>query len=139
MVVDDEQLAREELCFLLGQSGDLEVVAQASDGVHALRLCGELKPDLLFLDVQMPGLNGFEVAQRLIDAHLLPPLVFVTAFDQYAIEAFTVNAVDYLLKPVDPDRLEQALERARRRVAAERIEAPPAHARLSPADLERVI
>ena len=135
MVVDDEQLAREELCFLLGQSGGIEIVGQASDGVQALRLCGELQPDLLFLDVQMPGLTGFEVARRLIEAEQLPPLVFVTAFDQYAIEAFSVNAVDYLLKPVDPDRLEQALDRARRRVASEQAAKLP----LSPADLERVI
>jgi two-component system response regulator LytT len=135
MVVDDEQLAREELCFLLGQSGGIEIVGQATDGVQALRLCGELQPDLLFLDVQMPGLTGFEVARQLIEAQLLPPLVFVTAFDQYAIEAFSVNAVDYILKPVDPDRLEQALDRARRRVASEQAAKLP----LSPADLERVI
>ena len=132
LVVDDEQLAREELCFLLGQSGGIEIVGQAPDGVQGLRLCGELQPDLLFLDVQMPGLTGFEVARRLIAAHLLPPLVFVTAFDQYAIEAFTVNAVDYLLKPVDPDRLEQTLDRARRRLASAKVP-------LSPADLDRVI
>jgi two-component system response regulator LytT len=135
MVVDDEQLAREELCFLLGQSGGIEIVGQASDGLQALRRCEELQPDLLFLDVQMPGLTGFEVARRLIEAEQLPPLVFVTAFDQYAIEAFSVNAVDYLLKPVDPDRLEQALDRARRRVASEQAARLP----LSPADLERVI
>ena len=77
----------------------------------------------------MPGLTGFEVARRLIEAELLPPLVFVTAFDQYAIEAFTVNAVDYLLKPVDPDRLEQALERVRRRVASEQAAQAAAVAR----------
>jgi two-component system LytT family response regulator/two-component system response regulator LytT len=135
LVVDDEQLAREELCFLLGQSGGIEIAGQASDGVQALRLCGELEPDLLFLDVQMPGLTGFEVARRLIEAEILPQLVFVTAFDQYAIEAFTVNAVDYLLKPVDPDRLEQALDRARRRMVSEQAARLP----LSPQDLERVI
>ena len=135
VVVDDEQLAREELCFLLGQSGGIELAGQASDGVQAVRMCGELRPDLLFLDVQMPGLNGFEVARRLIAAEVLPQLVFVTAFDQYAIEAFTVNAVDYLLKPVDPDRLEQTLERARRRVVSEQAARLP----LSPGDLERVI
>ena len=105
LVVDDEQLAREELCFLLGQIGDIEIVAQARDGIEALRLCAEQRPDLLLLDVQMPGLTGFEVARRLIDAGGLPSLVFVTAFDQYAIEAFSVNAVDYLLKPLDLGRL----------------------------------
>ncbi len=137
LVVDDEQLAREELCFLLGQFGGIEIVGQARDGVEALRMCGDLKPDLLFLDVQMPGLTGFEVARRLIDAEVLPMLVFVTAFDQYAIEAFTVNAVDYLLKPVDLDRLEQAIERVRRRVASEQTSKAPLP--LSPQDLERVI
>lgn len=135
VVVDDEQLAREELCFLLGQSGGIDIVAQAADGVEALRLCGEAQPDLLFLDVQMPGLTGFEVARRLMEAEILPQLVFVTAFDHYAIEAFTVNAIDYLLKPVDPERLEQTLERARRRVVSEQAAKLP----LSPGDLERVI
>jgi len=132
LVVDDEQLAREELCFLLGQYGGIDVVGQAADGVDALRLCGELQPDVLFLDVQMPGLTGFEVARRLIGSDVVPSLVFVTAFDQYAIEAFSVNAVDYLLKPVDSDRLDQTLERARRRLASEQA------AKL-PLDLERVL
>jgi len=135
VVVDDEQLAREELCFLLSQVGGVEIVGQAANGVDALRLLGELKPDLVMLDVQMPGLTGFEVARRLADADLLPNLVFVTAFDQYAIDAFTVNAVDYLLKPVDLDRLEQTLERVRRRLGTEQ----PAKMPLSAGDLDRVI
>jgi two-component system, LytTR family, response regulator len=133
-VVDDEQLAREELCYLLGQAVDVEVIGQASDGVDALRLIGELEPDLVFLDVQMPGLTGFEVARRLIEADLLRPLVFVTAFDQSAAEVASVDAVDYLLKPVDSARLEQTLARARKRLASEQ----PARAPLTPADLERV-
>ncbi len=135
LVVDDEQLAREELCFLLGQAGEVEIVAEAADGVGALRLAGELRPDVLFLDVQMPGLTGFEVARRLMEAEVLPQLVFVTAFDQYAIDAFSVNAVDYLLKPVDAERLEQTLDRVRRRLASEQA----ARLSLAPADLERVI
>lgn len=135
LVVDDEQLAREELCFLLGQLGDIDVVGQASDGVGALRLAGELTPDLIFLDVQMPGLTGFEVARRLVEADIGSQLVFVTAFDQYAIEAFSVNAVDYVLKPVDVGRLEQTLDRVRRRVAS----AQAARLPLSAADLERVV
>jgi DNA-binding LytR/AlgR family response regulator len=135
LVVDDEPLAREELCFLLDQSGAVEIVGQAGDGVEALRLAGSLRPDLLFLDVQMPGLTGFEVARRLIEAEALPQLVFVTAFDQYAIDAFSVNAVDYLLKPVDLDRLEQTLERVRRRLVSEQN----AKLAISPADLERVV
>ena len=135
IVVDDEQLAREELCFLLGETGLVEIVGQATDGVEALRMAGELRPDVVFLDVQMPGLTGFEVARRLIEADVPVQLVFVTAFDQYAIDAFTVNAVDYGLKPVDADRLEQTLERVRRRLASEQATRMP----LSAADLERVV
>ena len=135
LVVDDEQLAREELCFLIGQIGGSEVVGQAADGVAALRAAGELKPDLMFLDVQMPGLTGFEVARRMLDADLPTALVFVTAFDQYAIDAFSVNAVDYLLKPVDADRLEQTLDRVRRRQPSDDSAKLP----LTPAELEKVI
>lgn len=135
LVVDDEQLAREELCFLLSQAGDVDIIGQASDGVEALRLAGELEPDLIFLDVQMPGLTGFEVARRLIEADHLSPLVFVTAYDQYAIDAFSVNAVDYLLKPVDLARLEQTLDRVRKRMATEQSTRMP----LTPAELEKVI
>ncbi len=107
------------------EAGEVEIVGQAGDGPAALRMAGELRPDLLFLDVQMPGLTGFEVARRLLQTELLPQLVFVTAFDQYAIDAFSVNAVDYLLKPVDNGRLEQTLDRARRRL---RLRAGRAHA-----------
>ena len=120
MVVDDEQLARDELCYQLEQLEDVEIVAHASNGLEALTAVEEHEPDLVFLDVQMPGLSGFEVARRLIERpEQSPVLVFVTAFDEHAIEAFEVNAVDYLLKPVDAGRLEQALARARRRVRAE--------------------
>ena len=115
MVVDDEQPARDELCYQLGRLGDVEVVAQASNGIDALAGVAEHAPDLVFLDIQMPGLTGFEVARRLLEEADDPPaLVFVTAFDHHAIEAFEVNAVDYLLKPVDAERLEQALHRGRR-------------------------
>ena len=135
LVVDDEQLAREELCFLLGEAGSVEIVGQAADGVEALRLAGELRPDLIFLDVQMPGLTGFEVARRLIEADLAAQLVFVTAYDQYAIDAFAVNAVDYVLKPIDADRLDQTLERVRGRIASR----PALQVPLSPEDLERIV
>jgi two-component system, LytTR family, response regulator len=135
VVVDDEQPARDELCFLLEQAGDVRVVGQAADGIAAQRLAAEVRPDLMFLDVQMPGLTGFEVARQLMTADAPPALVFVTAFDQYAIDAFSVNAVDYLLKPVDAARLDQALGRVRRRLASEQAARLP----LSPADLERVI
>ena len=121
VVVDDEQLAREELCYQLGQLGTTEVVAQAANGLEAIAAVERHEPDLVFLDVQMPGLTGFEVARRLLQRHdESPALIFVTAFDQHAIEAFEVNAVDYLLKPVDAARLEQALQRARRRLSSDR-------------------
>jgi two-component system, LytTR family, response regulator LytT len=115
VVVDDEQLAREELCYMLEQMGNVEVVAQAGNGLEAVSLVERLTPDLLFLDVQMPGINGFEVAHRLIQTGAPPNIVFVTAFDRHAIEAFEVNAVDYLLKPVEAARLEKAVDRARQR------------------------
>src|SRR5690349_2483060 len=119
LVVDDEQLAREELCYLLGQAGGVTVVAQAANGPDALAAIEAHEPDLVFLDVQMPGLNGFEVARRVLERpDVSTEIVFVTAFDQYAIDAFQVDAVDYLLKPVDPERLEQAVQRARRRLTA---------------------
>ena len=121
VVVDDEQLAREELCYQLEQLAGIEIVAQASNGIEAIGAVERHEPDLVFLDIQMPGLGGFEVARRLLEHEdEAPALVFVTAFDQHAIEAFEVNAVDYLLKPVESGRLEQALQRARRRVDAER-------------------
>jgi two-component system LytT family response regulator/two-component system response regulator LytT len=117
IVVDDEQLAREELCYMLEQLGNVEILAQAGNGLEAVGIVERLAPDVVFLDVQMPGLSGFEVAHRLIQNGKSPNIIFVTAFDRYAIEAFEVNAVDYLLKPVDGTRLVQALERAQKRVA----------------------
>jgi two-component system LytT family response regulator/two-component system response regulator LytT len=127
IVVDDEQLAREELCFLLQQMGGVDVVAQAGNGVEALRVIEEHEPDLVMLDVQMPGITGFEVARRLGQAGMDSQVVFVTAFDQYAIDAFEVNAVDYLLKPVEAERLTTAVDRVRRRLAADRTaQKPPA-------------
>jgi two-component system LytT family response regulator/two-component system response regulator LytT len=135
VVVDDEQLARDELCFLLRQVGGLEIIGQAGNGVDALRVIEEYQPDLVMLDVQMPGLTGFEVARRVVQAGLESQLVFVTAFDQYAIDAFEVNAVDYLLKPVEPERLATAVDRARKRVAA----AAKGPENRSEADLERLL
>jgi two-component system LytT family response regulator/two-component system response regulator LytT len=116
VVVDDEQLAREELCYMLEKMGDVEVLAQAGNGLEAVGIVERFAPDVVFLDVQMPGLSGFEVAHRLIQNGTSPNIIFVTAFDKHAIEAFEVNAVDYLLKPVDGARLEQALEKARKRL-----------------------
>jgi two-component system LytT family response regulator/two-component system response regulator LytT len=120
VVVDDEQLARDELGYLLGQIGGVEVIGQAGNGVEALTTIDRLQPDVVFLDVQMPGLTGFEVARRMVDKETASHIIFVTAYDQHAIEAFEVNAVDYLLKPVDPARLELAVGRARRRVSSNR-------------------
>src|SRR4029077_13550442 len=126
LLVDDEQLARDELGYLLGQIGGVEVLGQAGNGIEALSAIERLRPDVVFLDVQMPGLTGFEVARRMVDARAASHIIFVTAYDQHAIEAFEVNAVDYLLKPVDQARLEVALERARRRVGTDRTAGGPA-------------
>ena len=120
VVVDDEELAREELCFLLDQIPGIEVVAQAGDGPEALNVIAEHAPDLIMLDVQMPGLTGFEVARRLLHRDTESHLVFVTAYDQHAIEAFDVNAVDYILKPVEAARLATAVERVRKRMQSDR-------------------
>jgi two-component system LytT family response regulator/two-component system response regulator LytT len=127
VVVDDEQLAREEVCFLLGEIGGVEVVGQAANGLEALQVIEAENPDLVMLDVQMPGITGFEVARRLAEAGGNPQLVFVTAFDQHAIQAFEVNAVDYLLKPVEAARLTTTVERVRRRLASERGISRPEH------------
>lgn len=116
VVVDDEPPAREELIYLLGQVGGVEVVGQAGNGVEGLALIESTRPHAAFLDVQMPGLNGFEVARQLLDRQVPTNIVFVTAFDQYAIDAFEVNAVDYLLKPVEQERLERSVDRLAGRV-----------------------
>src|ERR1700704_2585211 len=114
VLVDDEQLARDELGYLLGRVGGVEVIGQAGNGVEALTTIDWLQPDVVFLDVQMPGLTGFEVARRMLDQQASSHIIFATAYDQHAIEAFEVNAVDYLLKPVDPSRLQLAVQRGRR-------------------------
>jgi two-component system, LytTR family, response regulator LytT len=125
IVVDDEQLARDELCFLLQQLGGIDVAAQAGNGIDALTVIEEYQPDLVMLDVQMPGLTGFEVARRVVEAGMECQIVFVTAFDQYALDAFEVNAVDYLLKPVEPGRLATAVDRVRKRLAVEKAPQRP--------------
>ena len=135
VVVDDERLARNELCFQLEQLEDVEIVGQAGDGLQALEVIDELRPDLVLLDVQMPGRTGFEVARELVDRGVSPRVVFVTAYDRHAIEAFEVNAVDYLLKPVAPDRLARTLARVRRLVEPGPGEPRPA---LQARDVERI-
>src|SRR2546426_12720029 len=117
VLVDDEQLARDELGFLLGQVGGVEIIGQAGNGVEALTTIDRLQPDVVFLDVQMPGLTSFEVARRMVESQTGSHIIFVTAYDRHAIEAFEVNAVDYLLKPVDPGRLQMAIGPARPRMA----------------------
>jgi len=143
VLVDDEELARDELGFLLGQIGGVEIVGQAGNGVEAVSTITRLKPNVVFLDIQMPGLTGFEVARRMIDAETPSHIIFVTAYDQYAIDAFEVNAVDYLLKPVDPSRLEAAIQRAHRRIALDRTARPAdagdSFAGVSPAQLEKIV
>jgi two-component system, LytTR family, response regulator LytT len=114
VIVDDEQLARDELAFLLKNIEDVDVVAQGKNGLEAVNLIREHNPDLVFLDVQMPGLDGFGVIKKLLDRKVpLPKIVFATAFDQYAVKAFEVNAVDYLLKPFDRKRVAQSVQRAK--------------------------
>ena len=134
VLVDDEQLARDELGYLLGEVGGVEVIGQAGNGVEALTTIDRLKPDVVFLDVQMPGLTGFEVARRLLESRAASHIIFVTAYDQHAIEAFEVNAVDYLLKPVEQERLEVAVDRARRRIGTDRTPEGLGHA-----DLEKIL
>ncbi len=128
IIADDEQLAREELKFLLDQIGDVEVVAVAGNGFEALDAIERLDPALAFLDIQMPGLDGLSVVRRLREQNIEPPhVIFSTAYEQFAVEAFRLEAMDYLLKPVERDRLEETISRARR-VVADRIMEPPAPA-----------
>jgi len=119
VLVDDEPLARFELRRLLRAHPEIEIVGEAKDGDEALRVIREVTPEVLFLDVQMPGMTGFDLLEK-IDADL-PEVIFTTAYDQHAIKAFEVNALDYLLKPIAPERLRAALSRVRRRPAANRL------------------
>src|SRR5580693_674735 len=126
LIVDDEPLARQELLYLLGAAEDVEVLAQGSNGIEAVDLIRTLKPDVIFLDVRMPGLDGFAVLKKLLaldKKFKMPHVVFATAFDQYAVKAFEVNAVDYLLKPFDAKRVARTIEKVRARVEVERVEA----------------
>jgi two-component system response regulator LytT len=115
LIVDDEKPARDELLFLLKSFPDVTVVGTGKNGLEAVALIKERNPDLVFLDVQMPGLDGFGVIQKLMDRKVkLPHIVFATAYDHYAVKAFEVNAVDYVLKPFDKQRLGRAIDRAKR-------------------------
>ena len=116
LIADDEPLATERLQLLLARSDGVDLVGTASDGEAAVRLAEGLEPDVLLLDIAMPGLDGIDVARALADRRPCPAVVFVTAFDQFAVAAFEVAAVDYLMKPIEPARLQKALERARAHV-----------------------
>jgi two-component system LytT family response regulator/two-component system response regulator LytT len=117
LIVDDEQPARDELAFLLKAFSDVEVVGQGKNGVEAVSLIRELNPQVTFLDVQMPGLDGFGVIKKLLEKKIhLPYFVFATAYDNYAVQAFEVNALDYLLKPIAKPRLEKAIAKLRRMI-----------------------
>jgi two-component system, LytTR family, response regulator LytT len=120
LVIDDERPARDELVYLLKGFPEINVVAQGKNGVEAVNLIKEHAPDLVFLDVQMPGLDGFGVIKKLVDRKLrVPHIVFATAYDHYAVQAFEVNAVDYVLKPFDKSRLAKAIHRAQKAMEAE--------------------
>ena len=119
LIIDDEALARQELQYLLEGSGGVVVLAQGTNGIEAVDLILTHRPDVVFLDVQMPGLDGFGVLKKLLHRKIeLPQVVFATAYDQYAVRAFEVNAVDYLLKPFDRKRVLQTIEKAAARLAA---------------------
>lgn len=127
ILVDDEKLASDELAYLLKEFADVEVIATAANGLEAVKLIADLEPDLVFMDVQMPGLDGMGVIQKLRAQGIpLPYFVMATAYDQYAVEAFRLEALDYLLKPVEKDRLAMAVERARKGIAERaKAAAPP--------------
>jgi two-component system LytT family response regulator len=119
LIVDDESLAREKIVTLLDDDAEVEIVGECADGLAAISAIESQKPDLLFLDVQMPELDGFGVIET-IEAELMPVVIFVTAYDQYALRAFEVHALDYLLKPFDRERFNKALERAKHQIERER-------------------
>jgi two-component system response regulator LytT len=133
MIVDDEQLAQDELAYLIKDFADIEVIGSARNGLEAVELIQKLEPDLVFLDVQMPGLDGLGVVRTLREKNIeLPHIVFATAFDQYAVEAFHLEAMDYLLKPIDRTRLEETLDRARRSIHERQKATVPDSPRLNP-------
>lgn len=108
LIIDDERLAREELKSLLLQHDEIEIIGEAKNGEEGIKLIHELKPDLIFLDISMPGMTGFEMLKQLDE---IPKVIFVTAYDEFALKAFEVNALDYVLKPVEPVRLQEAIQK----------------------------
>ncbi|MDC7242185.1 MAG: LytTR family DNA-binding domain-containing protein, partial [Spirochaetales bacterium] len=122
LIVDDEKPARDELSWLLNRERDIELVGEAANGMEALELAESLSPDLILLDIQMPGMSGLETARQLMALPVFPQIIFITAYDRFAIEAFDVNAVDYLLKPVEEERVNRALNRVRNRISSQDME-----------------
>jgi two-component system, LytTR family, response regulator len=139
VIVDDEELARKLLREMLAGHPEIEIVAECGNGMEAVKAAGECKPDLMFLDVQMPKLSGFDVLELVDPAGLV--VIFVTAFDQYAMKAFDVHAVDYLLKPYSKERFEAALERAKNQKTEKVPDATVLAATMRPAGqfLERIV
>lgn len=134
ILVDDEKLASEELAYQLKEFSDIDIIATASNGLEALKLIQDLEPDLVFMDVQMPGLDGMGVIRKLREQDIpLPYFVMATAYDRYAVEAFRWEALDYVLKPVDKERLTVAVERARKAVSDKSKVAQPEPASPKPA------
>jgi two-component system LytT family response regulator len=117
VLIDDEPLARALLMELLQEEQDIDIVAQCSDGFEGLKAIQEHKPDLVFLDIQMPKITGLELAE-LLEAPYIPKIIFTTAYDEYALKAFELNALDYLLKPISEDRLQKALQKVRQNTAS---------------------
>jgi two-component system LytT family response regulator/two-component system response regulator LytT len=142
LIIDDEPLARQELEYLLDAAGDVSVLAQGSNGIDAVELIRSHKPDVVFLDVRMPGLDGFAVLKKVLALDRktrLPQIVFATAFDQYAVKAFEVNAVDYLLKPFDSKRVVKTLEKVRNQIVKlDRQEAPASKGEAKTAEAKSV-
>ena len=122
LIVDDEPLARRGMRELIAELGDITDVREAPNGSEAIRMIRHRKPDLVFLDVQMPRIDGFGVIEA-VGTRVMPAVIFVTAYDAYAVKAFEVHAVDYLMKPVDPDRFRDAVDRARRAIANDGVDA----------------
>ena len=134
LIVDDEQLAREELAYLLKDFPEIEILESASNGLEALEMIEQLEPDLVFLDVQMPGLDGLGLISKLREkSNFLPHIVLTTAFDSYAVEAFRLEAFDYLLKPIEKDRLAETIARVKRIVEEKKQQQPPERLAETPA------
>lgn len=137
IIVDDEPLMREELKYLLGRIADTEVVGEAAGGARALDVIQKVKPDLVFLDVQMPGMNGLAAAQEIARLEKPPYIVFATAYDEYAVKAFDLEAVDYVLKPFVEERLACAIKKVRRHLSSQDIQ-PPAPAPAPPVEAPKI-